>query len=75
MGVQIRPREGATLRGRGYVLERSNISTREYIATATGDCACRAHASDECIRGREGNMTMRRCGLLSDYFGDLSLVL
>jgi len=54
----------------GHVAAHCIVPTHECIAPAAGECACPAHAADECIRLREG-MRRRRCGLLPNYFGHL----
>ena len=50
-------REGELLRGRVRVPARYNEPTHECItrsSAAAGECACPAHAADECVRRREG---------------------
>jgi len=57
-----------------------NVPTHECIAyclsAAAGECACPAHAADECIRHRKRSLvTTRQCDLLPNYFGHLFIYL
>jgi len=55
-----------------------NVPEHECIkhcsSAAVGECACPAHAADECIRRREG-WKNGRCGLLPNNFTHLLFLL
>ena len=61
-GVRVLTREGILLGG--HVPTHCIVPTHECSAhcspAAAGECACQAHAADECIRSREGDKTAMR---------------
>ena len=52
--------------GAGDVLTHYNVPMHACIAPTVGECACSAHAADECVRFTKGD---KMAAMWPEYFG------